>query len=87
MDTYIVHANLHKLSDQISKLTEVVDQVSLENRELRNDLVITQNVNTKLKAKLINLEKNQAKGEQYSRRNNVELSFIPLILSLYFAMS
>ena len=61
MDTYIVHANLHKLSDQIS--TEVVDQVSLENRELRNDLVITQNVNTKLEAKLINLEKNQAKGE------------------------
>ena len=87
MDTYIVHANLHKLPDQISKLTEVVDQVSLENRELRNDLVITQNVNTKLEAKLINLEKNQAKGEQYSRRNNVELSFIPLILSLYFAMS
>ena len=69
----IVDADLYKLSDQISKLTEAVDQISLENRKLRSELVITQNVNNRLEEKIINLEN----GEQYSRRNNVELSDIP----------
>ena len=40
-------------------------------------MVITQNVNSKLEEKIINLEKNQAKGEQCNRRNNVELPRIP----------
>ena len=34
-------------------------------------------MNSRLEERIINLEKNQAKGEQYSRRNNVELSGIP----------
>ena len=40
-------------------------------------MIITQNVNSQLEEKIINLEKNQAKGEQCSRRNNVELPRIP----------
>lgn len=56
MDTYIVHANLHKLSDQISKLKWAIPQISLENRKLRSELVITQNVNSRLEEKIINLE-------------------------------
>ena len=35
------------------------------------------NVSTKLEERIINLEKNQAKSEQYSWRNNIELSGIP----------
>ena len=73
----IVDSNLHKLSDQIHKLTEEIDQILLENRKLTSELVITKNVNSRLEERIINLEKNQAKGEQYSRRNNVELSGIP----------
>ena len=73
----IVDADLHKLSNQIFKLMEATDQISLENRKLRSELSITQNVNSRLEEKIINLEKNQAKGEQYSRRDNVELSGIP----------
>ena len=73
----IANAELQKLSDQKSKLTEAIDQISLENSKLRSELVITQNVNTMLEEKIINLEKNQANGEQYSKRNNVELSGIP----------
>ena len=73
----IVDTDLHKLSDQIYKLTEAIDQISLENRKLTSELVITKNVNSRLEERIINLEKNQAKGEQYSRRNNVELSGIP----------
>ena len=72
----IVDTDLHKLSDQIYKLTEAIDQISLENRKLTSELVITKNVNTRLEER-INLEKNQAKGEQYRWRNNVELSGIP----------
>ena len=73
----VVDTDLHKLSDQIHKLTEAIDRISLENRKLTSELVITKNVNSRLEERIINLEKNQAKGEQYSRRNNVELSGIP----------
>ena len=31
-----VDANLHKLSNQISKLTGTIDQIELENKKLRN---------------------------------------------------
>ena len=57
---------LYKLSDQISELTEGVDQILLENRKLRSELAITQNANNRLEEKIINLEKNPAKREQYS---------------------
>ena len=35
------------------------------------------NVNTKLEERIISLEKNQARSQQYSRRNDTELSGIP----------
>ena len=72
----IVDTDLHKLSDQIHKLTEAIDRISLENRKLTTELFITKNVNSRLQERIMNLEQNQAKGEQYSRRNNVELSGI-----------
>ena len=43
----IVDVDLHKLSDQISKLAAAVDQISLKNRKLRSELVITQNIGRK----------------------------------------
>ena len=67
---------MHKLSDQIHKLTEATDQISLENRKLISELVITKNANSRFEERIINLEKNQAKGEQYSQRNDVEFSGI-----------
>ena len=67
---------LHKLSDQIYKLTEAIDQISLENRKLTTELVITKNVNSRSRESIITWEKHQVKGEQYSWRNNVELSGI-----------
>ena len=62
----IVDTDLHKLSDQIHKLTEAIDQISAENRKLTSELVITKNVNSnsRLEERTTNLEKNQAKGEQ-----------------------
>ena len=67
----IVDSDLRKLSDQIHKLTEALDQISLENKKLTSELSITKNVNSRLEEMIINLENNQAKGEQYSQRKNV----------------
>ena len=70
----IFDIELHKLSDQICKLTKAIDQVSLESRKLTSELTITKNVSSMLEERIINLEKHQAKGEQYSLRNNAEFS-------------
>ena len=43
----IVDVDLHKLSDQISKLAAAVDQISLKKRKLRSELIITQNIGRK----------------------------------------
>ena len=51
----IVDTGLHKISNQIDKLTEAVDQISLENRKL----VITKNANSILEERIKNLEKNR----------------------------
>ena len=51
----IVETGLHKISDQIDKLTEAVDQISIENRKL----VITKNANSILEERIKNLEKNR----------------------------
>ena len=51
----IVDTGLHKISDQIDKLTEAIDQISLENRKL----VITKNANNILEERIKNLEKNR----------------------------
>ena len=40
----IVDTDLHKLSDQIHKLKEAIDQISLENRKLTSELGIAKNV-------------------------------------------
>ena len=43
----IVDTDLHKLSNQIHKLREVIDQILLENRKLTSEPVITENVNSR----------------------------------------
>ena len=45
-------------------------------KKTRSELAVVKNVNSKLEKRIINLQKNQAKTEQYSRRNNIELSGI-----------
>ena len=53
----IADADLHKLSDQICKLREAIDQISLENRKLTRELAITKNVNSRLEERITNLDK------------------------------
>ena len=46
-------------------------------RKIRSELAVVKNVNTKLEEQIISLEINETNSEQYSRRNNSELSGIP----------
>ena len=49
-----------------------MNQIVAENKKLHSDIAIVKNVNRKLEDKIVYLEKNQAKGEQYSCRKNVK---------------
>ena len=44
----IVDTDLHKLSDQIHKLKEGIDQISLENTKLTSELGIAKNVESQI---------------------------------------
>ena len=46
------------------------------NEKIINELIIIRNVNVNLENQIVNLEKLQAKAEQYNRRNSIEISGI-----------
>ena len=71
----IVDSDVSNLCNQISKLNDTTSQPHSTN-EKTNELAVVKNVNTKLEEQINSLEKSQAKPEQYSRRNNIELSGI-----------
>ena len=73
----IVDADISNLCNQISKLNDTISQLHSTNEKIRSELAVVKNVNTKLEERIITLEKNQSKSEQYSRRNNIELYGIP----------
>ena len=73
----IMDTDISNLCNQISKLNDIITQLHSTNEKIRSELAVVKNVNKKLEVRIINLEKNQAKSEQYSRRNNIELSGIP----------
>ena len=62
----VIDADMHKLCEKIERLTETMNQIVVENKKLQSDIAVVKNVNRKLEDKIVYLEKNQAKGEQYS---------------------
>ena len=72
----VVGNDIQGLFNQISKLSENVDRLVTANEKLNSELLIARNVNQNLQNRIINLEKQQSKSEQYNRRNNVEISGI-----------
>ena len=71
-----VDSDISNLCNQISKLNDTISQLHSTNEKI-SDLTVVKNVNAKLEERIISLAKSQAKSEQYSRRNNIELSGIP----------
>ena len=73
----IVDSELSNLCNQIPRLNDTISKLYSINEIIRRELTVVKSVNTKLEKRIVSLEKNQAKSEQYSRRNNIELSGIP----------
>ena len=69
----VVGNDIQGLLNQISKLSENVDRLVTANEKLNSEMLIVRNVNRNLQSRIINLEKQQSKSEQYNRRNNVEI--------------
>ena len=72
----VVGNDIQGLFNQISKLSENVDRFVTANGKLNSELLIVRNVNQNLQNRIINLEKQQSKLEQYNRRNNIEITGI-----------
>ena len=72
----VVGNDIQGLFNQISKLSENVDRFVTANGKLNSELLIVRNVNQSLQNRIINLEKQQSKLEQYNRRNNIEITGI-----------
>ena len=72
----VVGNNIQGLFNQISKLSENVDRLVTANDKSNSELLIVRNVSQNLQNRIINLEKQQFKSEQYNRCNNVEISGI-----------
>ena len=73
----LVDNNIKNLCDQVSRLSENLSKLMESNEKLSSQFIVVKEVNTLLEKRVIELEKSQAKAEQYSRRNNVEISGIP----------
>ena len=69
-------SDIQGLFNQVFKLSENVDRLVTANDKLNSELLIVRNINQNLQNKIINLEKQQSKSEQYNRRNNVKISGI-----------
>ena len=72
----VVGNDIQGLFNQISKLSENVDGLVTANKKLNIELLIFRNVNQNLQNRIVNLEKQQSKSEEYNRRNNVKISGI-----------
>ena len=73
----IVDSDLQNLFDEISNLPETITKLATVKQQINSKLAIVKVVNSKLEKSVIGLEKNQAKSEKYSRRNNAEFSNNP----------
>ena len=60
----------------MSKLIDKISQLHSTNEKIISELAVVKNVNSKLEEWIISLEKKEAKSEQYSCCNNIELSGI-----------
>ena len=58
-----------------------MDRLVIVNEKLSSELLIAGNVNQNLQNRIVNLEKQQSKSEQYNRCNNDEISDISNELS------
>ena len=71
-----VYDTIKKLCDEISQLSTSVNNLMTKNGKISSQLMVVSNINNLVVTRVTELDKQQAKMEQYSRRNNVEISGI-----------
>ena len=71
-----VEATIKKLCNEISQLSTSVNKLMTENGKISSQMMIVSTANILLVTCVTELEKQQSKVKQYSRRNNVEISDI-----------
>ena len=67
---------IQNLFSKIANLSDNVKNLVSTNERLTSELTVVKNVNSILENRVVNLEKQLSKNEQYGRRNNVEISGI-----------
>ena len=66
-----------KFDSTLAGITNELSDLKKGFEQLRSDLSVTKQVNTKLKEKVVSLERQTSSNSQYSRRECLELSGIP----------
>ena len=60
----------------MENFTESLNQVITANEKITSELVIVKNVNINVENRIVNLQKLQAKSQQYNERKDVKISGI-----------
>ena len=71
-----VDATIKKLCDEMSQLSTAKNNLITESGKISSQLMVVSDANTLLLIRVTELEKQQAKMEQYNRKNDVEISRI-----------
>ena len=72
----VADKQIENLCGKIANLSENVKSLLSTNEKLTSELMVVKNVNNISENRIVNLEKQLPKNEQYGRRNNVEISGI-----------
>ena len=71
---------IQNLCSEIANLSDNVKSLVSTNERLTSELTVVKNVNSILENRVVNLEKQLSKNEQYGRRKNVEISEISKLI-------
>ena len=75
-DKVVADNHIQNLYNEIKSLSDNVKSLVNTDEWLSSELTIVKNVNYVLEARIVNLEKQLSKNEQYGRLNNIEISGI-----------
>ena len=75
-DKVVADNHIQNLCNEIKSLSDNVKSLVNTDEWLSSELTIVKNVNYVLEARIVNLEKQLSKNEQYGRLNNIEISGI-----------
>ena len=68
-----VNTTTKQLCDELSQLSTSVNNLITEKEKISSQLMVVSNINSLLVTRVTELEKQQMKMEQYSRRNHVQI--------------